>query len=80
MSEKNETLSKQFLLSNKEQENINENWFNKFFLKLSPYGNLLVIAGKRNLVICTGKLSSNEQINFTITSRIELTDNEKYFF
>lgn len=54
-----------------------ENWFEKFFVRFSPYGNLIVIANDRNIVICSGKYGSNDEMKFNITSRIELTDTEK---
>ena len=71
------TESSQFLASDKEETNI-QNWFDKFILKLSPYGNLIVVASKRNIVICTGSLTNTDHMNFTVSSRIELTDKEKY--
>lgn len=55
-----------------------ENWFEKFFIRFSPYGNLVVIANDRNIVICNGKYENNDEMEFKIMSRIELADNEKY--
>ena len=53
-----------------------ENWFEKYVIKFSPYGDLIVFANKRNIVICTGKNFNDDQIKFSNVSRIELTDNE----
>ena len=55
-----------------------ENWFEKFFLSFSPFGNLAVIANNKNVVICKGKWDLHNQTKFEISSRIDLKDNEKW--
>jgi hypothetical protein len=54
-----------------------ENWFEKFILSISPIGNLAVIASKRNMVVCKGKVDSYNQTRFEISSRIDLNESDK---
>ena len=56
----------------------NENWFDKFRLSFSPFGNLIAIANKYNVVICKSKWGANNQSKFEISSRIEINENDKY--
>ena len=51
-----------------------------FHISVSPCGNIICIAYKKNIIVLHGKWDNN-QIKYNISSRISLeTNDEKYLF
>ncbi len=75
-----ETETKSLQISEKSSPEKKESWLDLLNLCLSPCGNLAIISSPRSIVICQGKWSIKNEVNFTISSRIDLKENDMLAF
>jgi hypothetical protein len=53
------------------------NWLELYKINISSNGNIAIIAYNNAFVICHGKWDFNNQIKYTMTSQIEISDQDK---
>ena len=51
-------------------------WLDAFHVCISPYGNLILLASKYELLVLTAKTEANGQLKYSLTSQISIESPE----
>jgi hypothetical protein len=62
----------------KEADNKSQLWLDKFEISISPCANLILIAYKKNLLILQSKLDKQNELEYSLSSRVSFANGEKF--